>query len=219
MTKPPKKPLKKLVRKLVHAVETAVEMHDRRAVREEAAFYEPVGTERRPLSATARAAFLKALGQTHVVSKACRISGVSRSSVEHLMKNNKFFMNACIDAKRDAAEALEYAAYIRARDGTKSLMVSDGQVVRLWGLPVYETKYHDSLHGLMLKAIGGPAYKDKPTEVKVTYDPDTAAIAARFYDNLRKLGEKTPSAEGDESVVSEDTDSGTGDSGKKSRTD
>ncbi len=155
----------------------------------------------RPLSpeqrARKQARFLKAYRESGNIKASCAAAGVHRQTYYNWRDQDEAFQAALPDAKEDACDTLEFAAYERAVRGVESYVVSMGRVVyeeiaqcddtgtpkldkegkegkqvtqvTLRGKPILERKYSDSLLITLLKANLPRKYKDK---VEVTGKDD-----------------------------------------------
>jgi hypothetical protein len=106
--------------------------------------------------------FVKALGETGIVSAAVEIAGTSRTRVYELRKHDPGFASAWDEAEEQAADALEAEAWRRAVDGVPEPLVSSGKVVRDEdGQPLAIRRYSDNLLLALLKARRPEKFKDR----------------------------------------------------------
>jgi hypothetical protein len=134
-------------------------------------------TERR------QARFLKAYRESGNIKASCKAAGIARSTFYEWRGSDEAFKAQLPDAKEDACDTLEFAAYERAVKGVESYVVSMGRIVyeeipvldeeskprlnkdggqiMLRGKPIMERKYSDSLLTTLLKANLPRKYKDK----------------------------------------------------------
>jgi hypothetical protein len=106
--------------------------------------------------------FVKALGETGIVSAAVAIAGTSRTRVYELRKHDSGFASAWDEAEEQAADALEAEAWRRAVDGVPEPLVSAGRVVRDDdGQPLAIRRYSDNLLLALLKARRPEKFKDR----------------------------------------------------------
>ena len=106
--------------------------------------------------------FLKALGETGIVSAAVEIAGTSRTRVYELRKKDARFAAGWEEAEERAADALEAEAWRRAVVGVQEPLVSGGKVVRDDdGQPLAIRRYSDTLMIALLKARRPERFKDR----------------------------------------------------------
>ena len=106
--------------------------------------------------------FLKALGETGIVSAAVEIAGTSRTRVYELRKRDACFAAGWEEAEERAADALEAEAWRRAVVGVQEPLVSGGKVVRDDdGQPLAIRRYSDTLMIALLKARRPERFKDR----------------------------------------------------------
>lgn len=67
--------------------------------------------------------FLEAFAETGMVSQACRIAGINRSTAYRARQRNETFALAWADVEERATEELESVARQRAVDGSDTLMI------------------------------------------------------------------------------------------------
>lgn len=127
--------------------------------------------------------FLKAYRESGNIKASCKVAGISRQTYYDWRDHDEAFQAQLPDAKEDACDTLEFAAYERAVKGVESYVVSMGRIVYeeipqldeegkplldkqggqiiLHGKPIVERKYSDSLLTTLLKANLPRKYKDK----------------------------------------------------------
>lgn len=67
--------------------------------------------------------FLEAFAETGMVSQACRIAGINRSTAYRARQRNESFALAWADVEERTTEELEQVARQRAVDGSDTLMI------------------------------------------------------------------------------------------------
>lgn len=101
------------------------------------------------------AAFLDALKDMGIVSRAAAIAGVSSSAVSALRQRNADFDAAFEDAMEEAIDKMETEARRRAVDGVEKTIYYQGEVCG------YEQVYSDSLLMFLLKGRRRAVFGDK----------------------------------------------------------
>lgn len=102
-----------------------------------------------------REAFLGAFEETGMVTAACEMVGVGRSTVYEERQRNEDFAVAWADVEERSTERMEAEAYRRAVEGTSEPVVSAGEIV------THVQKYSDSLLQFMLKARRPEKYRER----------------------------------------------------------
>jgi transposase-like protein len=141
----------------------------------------------RPLTPEQRvrkqARFFKAYRESGNIKASCKAAGINRQTFYNWRDQDEVFAAQLPDAREDACDTLEMAAYERAVNGVESYIVSmgrmvyeeipafdeagkpllgkDGEQIMLRGKPLTERKYSDGLLTTLLKANLPKKYKDK----------------------------------------------------------
>lgn len=102
-----------------------------------------------------REKFLSTFEYTGMVSEACRMIGIARSTAYLERQRNEEFAVAWADVEERATERLESEAFRRAHDGVSKMVVSAGQVLG------QEQVYSDGLLQFLLKAKRPERYRDR----------------------------------------------------------
>jgi hypothetical protein len=109
-----------------------------------------------------RAAFLRALADTGIVTTAAGVVGITRARAYQVRKEDPAFAAAWDEAEEKAADALEGEAWRRAVVGVPEPLVSAGKVVRDDdGQPLAIRRYSDMLLLALLKARRPERFKDR----------------------------------------------------------
>jgi hypothetical protein len=130
-----------------------------------------------------QARFLKAFSESGNIKYSCKVAGITRQTYYDWKANDPEFAAQLEEAKFEACDTLEYAAYERAVKGVESYVVSMGRVVyedvpaldengkpkldkhgepiMRRGKPIKERKFSDTLLQTLLKANMPEKYKDK----------------------------------------------------------
>ena len=142
---------------------------------------------RGPLSPTEHARkqqqFLKSYRDIGIIKAACKAAGIDRSTYKYWRDNDPEFVKQLPDARDEANETLEIAAYAQAVLGIESYVVSNGRIVYhetpvlnedgtpqfnergqqvvLRGKPIMERKYAPSILITLLKANMPEKYKER----------------------------------------------------------
>jgi hypothetical protein len=112
-----------------------------------------------------RDAFLAAFEETGMVSHACRLVGVGRSTVYVERQRNEDFAVAWADVEERVVESMEGEAYRRAVKGVEKPLVSAGRLVTT------VNEYSDGLLMFLLKARRPEVYREN---VKVEHSGATS---------------------------------------------
>lgn len=128
----------------------------------------PLRTRRKPIPLSAeqrrikQQVFLDAYAECGVIKYAAQVAGVNRATVRWWREHDKEFQAAFPDAKEDAIESLEIAAYQQAVEGAEEYVVSGGKVMfGSDGKPLMNRRYSPQLLIALLKANLPEKYKDK----------------------------------------------------------
>lgn len=106
--------------------------------------------------------FLAAYREIGIIKAACEKAGVDRSTYYDWRDHDPDFAAQLPQAKEDAVDSLEYAAYQQAVEGTEEPVVSMGRVVLgSDGKPLTMKRYSPQILALLLKANAPEKYKDK----------------------------------------------------------
>jgi hypothetical protein len=102
-----------------------------------------------------REGFLLCFEWSGMVSAACELMGVGRSTVYLERQRNEYFALAWADVEERSTERMEVEALRRAVDGVEAPLVSAGKLVTT------ERKYSDQLLMFMLKSRRPEKYRDR----------------------------------------------------------
>lgn len=124
------------------------------------------------IKARKRRIFLACIADGGAIVTACAASGLSRQTVYDWRDNDVEFSRAFMDAREEAVEKLEAAAYQRARDGVSEPVVQLGKIVMDPATaedeggpkPLMVTKYPENMAMFMLKSMRPDVYREKPPE-------------------------------------------------------
>lgn len=127
--------------------------------------------------------FLKAYRESGNIKHSCKVAGINRQTYYNWRDHDEAFQAELPDAREDACDTLEFAAYDRAVQGIPRKVVSMGRVVYeeipvldeegkpklnkqeepivRHGKPLIEREYSDSLLITLLKGNLPKKYKDK----------------------------------------------------------
>lgn len=125
-----------------------------------------------------RERWLAAFEQTLMVSEACRLSGVSRTTVYEERQRNEEFALAWADVDARVVERLEAEMFRRAHDGVEKMVVSAGKILG------EERQFSDQLLIFALKAKRPDVYRER-VDVK-----HSGRVDRRVRIDLRKLDEE-----------------------------
>ena len=94
-------------------------------------------------------AFLSALAETGVMSRAAELADVDRVTAWRRRKNDPDFDKACSEALQQAADALEQEARRRALEGEREPVIYQGQPTYVYetdeaGYPIFDTVQEES---------------------------------------------------------------------------
>jgi hypothetical protein len=98
--------------------------------------------------------FLDALRDTGIVTDACRIAGVARSTAYEERQRNEDFALAWHDIEQETTERMEREAVRRAAEGVERAVYHQGEVVG------HERHFSDVLLMFMLKARRPEVYRE-----------------------------------------------------------
>jgi hypothetical protein len=110
-----------------------------------------------------RKAFLAALAECGVVSRACQAAKADRTSVYDLRRQDSLFAQEWDEALQTAADKLEEEARRRAHDGILKMKFHQGTAIidPRTGQPYYELEYSDTLLIFLLKAARPEKYRER----------------------------------------------------------
>ncbi len=136
-----------------------------------------------------RAAFLGAFEYTGMVSEACGMVGIARSTAYLERQRNEEFAVAWADVEERVVEKLEAEAFRRAHDGVDKLIVSAGKEMGT------EKQFSDSLLMFLLKAKRPERYLDRMAvahsgKVEQQVRIDLAKLDDEDLDALERISQK-----------------------------
>ncbi len=108
-------------------------------------------------------AFLESFRQHGNITRACRLSTASRSSVYRWKDEDDQFASDFHVAEMEATEHLEEAAYVRAVEGVRRLKFERGEAILdpATGEPYTEMECSDTLLIFLLKARAPEKYRER----------------------------------------------------------
>ena len=143
----------------------------------------------------AQALFLLSFARVGVVKTACAEAGIARDTLYQWLEHDEPFGVRYHQAEKDAADVLYAEAFRRAVEGTQKVVVSQGRVVTVNGMPLVEREYSDTLLLNLLRARD-TRFRQKsqveltgadggPMQTQTTLDLDAvqAALQAAFADD------------------------------------
>jgi hypothetical protein len=110
-------------------------------------------------------AFLVAYSELGNVRAAARVAGISRESHYDWNARDPLYAEAYKLAREKAGDALEAAAYQRARFGVADLVLYEGQPVTVDGKPLVKRRYSDGMVRMLLAGLNPAKYGEKKLEI------------------------------------------------------
>lgn len=124
--------------------------------------------------------FLESYAANGSVKDACKYAGVSREAHYKNLRNNPVYAAAVQETEEKVAQLLEDLAVERVRDGVRTLVLFQGEPVKVKGELVYEVDYNVQLHQLLLKRFRPQQYRERASlDVSGEIDLVTALSDAR----------------------------------------
>lgn len=115
-------------------------------------------------------AFLAALEQTGIISDACKLASIDRTTVYRARQSDESFAKAFDDAMEAAIDTLEREARRRAVEGTEEPVYQGGQLIGT------KTVYSDSLMALLLKGRRKGVFADRTELTGANGGPVQASV-------------------------------------------
>lgn len=136
-----------------------------------------------------RQAFLGAFEYAGMVSEACRMVGISRSTAYLERQRNEEFAVAWADVDEKVVDKLEAEAFRRAHDGVDKPLVSAGQLVTT------AKEYSDGLLMFLLKAKRPERYRERVDvkhggEIRQAVRVDLSKLDDTDLDALQRISDK-----------------------------
>lgn len=145
----------------------------------------------------AQDAFLASFAVAGNITASCRVAQIARSSLYEWLEHDEAFSIRYHQAREEAVDVLEAAAFERAVKGVTRYVVSAGRIVRdeTTGRPLLEREYSDTLLLNLLRAHS-PKFKQSSRVELTGADGGPVAVEvndarAQLLERINRLAERT----------------------------